>query len=179
VTTEIYGPAFFAGRSETVTRSAEAAVPVIAALTSPQSVLDIGCGMGEWMDAFHLEDVYGVDITTEGPGGYHDLTTPLDLGRQFDLVLCVEVGEHLPNTAADTLVDSIVRHANDNIVFGAAVVGQAGTGHINCQPHNYWHAKFAVRGFEMFDVIRPLIAHMDAVSPWYRNNTFLYRRALA
>ena len=62
-------------------------------------------------------------------------------------------------------------------MFGAAVPGQEGKGHINCQPHDYWHAKFGDRGYDMFDAIRPLIADDARVSPWYRNNMFLYRAA--
>jgi SAM-dependent methyltransferase len=174
VTASLYGPAFFAGRSHTVTQSAQAVVPHLKALLNPQSVLDVGCGQGEWLDELELVDSHGVDIALYYPT---DLTEPLHLGRTFDLVLCLETGEHLPEWAADTLVDSIVRHVGHAAVFGAAVPGQHGTGHINCQPHEYWHGKFAARGFEMFDAIRPLIANDARVSPWYRNNMFLYRRA--
>jgi hypothetical protein len=119
--------------------------------------------------------VFGVDIAAPEETLFirHDLTTPLYLGRAFNLVLCLEVGEHLPEASADTLVDNIVYHGGD-IVFSAAVPGQEGVGHINCQPHEYWHAKFAEHGYEMRDVIRPLIAHDQRVSPWYRNNMFLY-----
>ena len=102
-----------------------------------------------------------------------DLTEPLDLGRTFDLVICLEVGEHLPEDAADTLVDTCVRHAR-TVVFSAAVLGQVGAGHINCQPHEYWHSKFAARGYAMNDVVRPVISGNPYVSAWYRNNLFMY-----
>ena len=50
-----------------------------------------------------------------------DLTRPIDIGRTFDLVLCLEVGEHLPEESADTLVSTTcVRHGGD-ILFSAAV----------------------------------------------------------
>jgi len=55
----------------------------------------------------------------------------------------------------------------------AAVPGQAGIGHINCQPHEYWHDKFNARGYAMLDCIRPYIRHPD-VSSWYRKNVFAY-----
>jgi SAM-dependent methyltransferase len=181
----LYGPTFFEGRSPLVEQSAAVVVPVLTHLLEPWTVLDVGCGQGEWTAAFERElrgpetytpgDVYGVDIAAPLGRWFRgwDLTRPLHLERFFDLVLCVEVGEHLPEASADTLVDTIVRHAGD-IVFGAAVPGQEGVGHINCQPHEYWHAKFAERGYEMRDAIRPLIANDHRVSPWYRNNMFLY-----
>jgi SAM-dependent methyltransferase len=148
-------------------------------LLQPRSVLDVGCGQGEWLEAFPVTDVWGVDIAAPDREGLlqRDLTEPLELGRTFDLVLCLEVGEHLPEEAADTLVVSLMSHG-DNIVFGAAVPGQEGVGHINCQPHEYWHRKFAAVGYTMHDIIRPLIDHPH-VSPWYRNNMFLYRDAAA
>ena len=67
-------------------------------------------------------------------------------------------------------------HAADAVLFSAAVPGQIGLHHVNCQPHEYWHEKFAQHGLEMTDPIRPLIAHDHRVSPWYRNNTFVYLR---
>ena len=177
---DLYGPAFFAGRSETVTRSASVVVPAIMQLLEPTSVLDVGCGKGEWLDAFG-DTVFrmGVDISPRDDEDIaflqRDLTKPLDIGFTFDLVLCLETGEHLPEDAADTLVGTIAHHANHYAVFGAAIPGQAGNGHINCQTPEWWHAKFAAYGFEARDTLRPLIQHPD-VAAWYRNNTWVLVR---
>lgn len=168
-----YDTGFFAGRSEMVTRSAGAVVPVICELLNPTSVVDFGCGQGEWLETFGLEDTVGVDVAA--PAGFYryDLQYALDLERTFDLALCLEVGEHLPASAADVLVDTITRHSA-TVVFSAAVPGQAGKGHINCQPHEYWHQKFRARGYEVRDLIRPRVRDDRRVSPWYRDNTFVY-----
>lgn len=177
MSTELYGPEFFVGRSETVALSASVVVPVVCEFVAPRSVLDLGCGQGEWLAAFDVEERFGVDIAAPDAPGFlqFDLCEPLNLARTYDLVVSVEVGEHLPEDAADTYVASIVRHS-DRVLFSAAVPGQEGTGHINCQPHEYWHAKFATHGFEARDVIRPLIQNDQRVSWWYRENLFLYGR---
>jgi SAM-dependent methyltransferase len=177
VTTELYGPEFFAGRSETVTESAHIVAGHALRLFQPRSVLDVGCGKGEWLDAFGLNDAVGVDIACPDGDQFvrHDLTEPLNLGRDFDLVVSLETGEHLPPGAAETLVGSIVRHG-DRVLFSAAVPGQEGIGQINCQPHEYWHGLFADRGMVVTDPIRPLISHDHRVKPWYRNNMFVYER---
>ena len=187
----VYTPDFFVGRSETVSASAAVVAPIVLALHATESILDIGCGQGEWLDAFLAcrdhdwpLEVVGVDIAAPDGEHYlrHDLTKPLYLGvapdwdaRRFDLVVSLEVGEHLPEEAADTYVDTIVRHGGD-ILFSAAVPGQEGKGHINCQPHEYWHDKFTARGYQVVDSIRPRIAYNSQVSPWYRDNIFMYLR---
>jgi len=171
--TETYGPEFFAGRSEMVRESANAAVPVLMELFNPLSVLDVGCGKGEWLEAFPVDQKCGVDIAAEEPWIVHDLTVPLGLPRTYDLVLCVEVGEHLPEDSADTLVDTCAKHSR-TVVFGSAVPGQGGAGHVNEQPHEYWHEKFNQRGYATLDCIRPKLAGRYDVKPWYRNNMFAY-----
>lgn len=175
--TTTYGPEFFVGRQHTVSVSASVVAPIVRQLLDPASLLDVGCGQGEWMDEFASSgvSVFGVDIAAPDGCGFerHDLTEPLGLGWRFDLVVCLEVAEHLPEASADTLIDTLVRHGGD-ILFSAAVPGQEGKGHINCQPHDYWHAKFEAHGYAVSDSVRPLIARDGRVSPWYRENTFVY-----
>ena len=105
--TELYAPEFFVGRSETVTRSAMVVVPIVRDLLAPQSVLDLGCGQGEWLDAFGLEDARGIDIAAPFQHMRRDLTDPLYLGRTFDLVVCLEVAEHLPVEAVVGLAEVV------------------------------------------------------------------------
>ena len=64
------------------------------------------------------------------------------------------------------------------ILFSAAVPGQGGYHHINEQPHEYWHNKFAEKGFKMYDIIRPLIQYNKKLPFWYRNNIFIYERVI-
>jgi hypothetical protein len=83
----------------------------------------------------------GVDLTAVAPDTRHDLTQPLRLDfADFDLILCLEVAEHLPEDAAWTLCETISyhKHANSRLVFSAALPGQSGEGHVNCQPPIYW-----------------------------------------
>jgi SAM-dependent methyltransferase len=177
----LYGPEFFAGRVSTVVASASVVVPLVAKLLDPRTVLDVGCGQGEWLDAFAAEDCLGFGVDIAAPDGprflCHDLAVPLDLGRRFDLVVSLETGEHLPASDAGTFVDSLVLHG-DTILFSAATEGQEGIGHVNCRPHDYWHGLFVARGFTMSDPFRPQLAsESERVSPWYRENLFLYARA--
>lgn len=78
----------------------------------------------------------------------HDLREPLTAtqGRVFDLVLCIEVAEHLPPETADTLCDTIARHCERLLVFTAAQPGQGGHGHVNCQLSEYWREKLESKG---------------------------------
>jgi SAM-dependent methyltransferase len=139
----------------------------------PASVLDVGCGIGAYLSYFihhGVTDCLGVDgidaSSTVLPADryiQHDLSKPFDLGRQFDLVICLEVIEHLPAEAASHLITSLAKHSRDRILFSAAEPGQPGHGHINCRPLEEWlehwehlgwtpdvHASLAVRCLSTF-----------------------------
>jgi hypothetical protein len=97
----------------------------------------------------------------------------LDLGRRFDLAQSLEVGEHLPESAAEILVDSLTSHS-DRVLFSAAVTGQGGEFHINEKPLSFWQNIFAERGYTAFDCVRPHLKTVWDVEPWYKYNTILY-----
>ena len=97
--------------------------------------------------------------------------SPLLLGRGFDVVLCLEVAEHLPEASAEALISSIVAHA-DEILFSAAIPGQPGQHHVNCQWPTYWQSRFNAHGFSCDDAPRWEIWDDDRVEPWYRQNLF-------
>src|SRR5262249_13272166 len=132
------------------------------------SVLDIGCGRGLWL-AVAAELGATETIGIEGPWIEAEttylaldniMTRDLDFGfdrkRSFDLVISIEVGEHLSAVAAETFVTSLVRHG-DFILFSAAIPFQPGTGHINCQFPDYWAGLFAKHGYRPVDFIRRAI----------------------
>lgn len=169
------------------TRAAERVVPYIMGLFPVTSVLDVGCGWGTWMTVFldnGVTDVWGIDgdyvdksrlKVSEDRFHIHDLREPFNLRRKFDLVISLEVAEHLPKECAETFVSSLCDHA-DRIIFSAAIPGQGGQNHVNEQWANYWSEIFNQRGYRRFDVIRPSIWNLDDVDVWYRQNIFLYAR---
>jgi hypothetical protein len=102
-----------------------------------------------------------------------DLARGFDMGRQFDLVQCLEVAEHLPSSSAEEFVESIIAHGK-LILFSAAPKGQGGDHHINEQSYEYWRSLFHAHDYAALDCIRPEIAGIKSIEPWYRYNTFLY-----
>jgi hypothetical protein len=104
-----------------------------------------------------------------------DVGASFQLGRQFDVVQCLEVAEHLEPVASETLVDNLVAHSN-KVIFSAAPPGQGGENHVNERPYDFWRGLFERRGFGLFDFLRPRIAHSQDVEPWYRYNLMLFVR---
>lgn len=166
-------------------RSARAVASVLLPEMKIASLLDVGAGHGAWAAewlAAGVKNVVAVDGDYVQPNQLaipkknfraHDLSTPLDLKKSFDLVQSLEVAEHLPEGKAELFVDNLIRHG-DVILFSAAVPHQGGEHHVNEQPPEYWRRKFAARGYAAFDFVRPKLEGRSEVMPWYRFNSYVY-----
>jgi SAM-dependent methyltransferase len=182
-----YDGEFYDDLDGQVRASAGVIAPMIVDLLHPSSMLDVGCGRGTWLHAFAdlgVQDIVGVDgphvaaSDLEIPAASflaRDLREPLDLARTFDLVISLEVAEHLAPDLASTFVQSLTRHA-DSVLFSAAIPFQGGAGHVNEQWQSHWAAEFAQQGFVPVDAIRPLVWSDPRVAFWYAQNVLLYVR---
>jgi hypothetical protein len=166
--------------------SARAVVPlVIDLLGEIRSVVDVGCGTGAWLTVFSengVDDCLGLDLEYVRneqlliPPDWlriTNLTTSATIERTFELVVCLEVAEHLPASSADNLIERLVA-LGTSVLFSAAIPFQGGRHHINEQWPEYWAAKFRDRGYEAFDPFRRAIWDDERVEPWYRQNLVLY-----
>jgi SAM-dependent methyltransferase len=182
----MYDRAFFDRHRDGARRSAAVVVPIVLDhLRQARSVLDVGCGRGTWLSVFRghgLTDVHGVDgdyvdrQDLEIPANCFtaiDLVQPFALGRRFDLVVCLEVAEHLPAAAAETLVESLTTHG-PVVLFSAAIPFQGGDGHVNEQWPDYWTARFNSRRYSAVDCLRARIWNDDHVDWWYAQNMLLF-----
>jgi len=181
-----YDSTFFRSITPGAQESAEAMVSEILRLIQPNSVIDVGCGLGVWCAEFikrGITDVMGVDgdyvpvkmLEIQASKFFrHDLEQPLAVGRTFDLAVCLEVGEHLSPERSKELVSDLAKLA-PIVLFSAAIPNQGGTNHINEQWPEYWATLFAAHRFTPFD-LRPMLWHNERIACWYRQNAILYVR---
>lgn len=155
-------------------------------LLNPNSVVDVGCGLAQWLSVFRdagVSDILGIDgnhVPRELIYIDQDCFMTYDLeecknfsiDRKYDLAVSLEVAEHLLPDKADGSVDMLTS-LSDVILFSAAIPGQTGENHFNEQPHDYWQGKFLLKGYYMMDILRPVIWNNININWWYRQNIFL------
>jgi hypothetical protein len=103
------------------------------------------------------------------------LDTPLKLDRTFDLVVSLEVAEHLPAESARTFIASLT-DLGPVVLFSAAIPLQGGTNHVNEQWPCYWAQLFQERNYLVIDCLRKRIWNNANVDPWYAQNILLFVR---
>jgi SAM-dependent methyltransferase len=179
-----YDAPFFARHQPGIRASARVIVPLVIDALAPQSVVDVGCGTGEWLAAFAERGVHDIrgydgdyvrgDLTIpEARFEAVDLRRPLRANRRFELALSLEVAEHLPSRVADDFVASLVALA-PAVLFSAAIPFQGGTHHLNEQWPDYWASRFGDADYLPVDFLRPRIWSDSHVEWWYAQNCILF-----
>jgi SAM-dependent methyltransferase len=122
----------------------------------PTRVFDAGCASGFLVQAFWDRGVeaYGRDISRFANSKVRqDLKPYCAVGSiagpiegKYDLVTCIEVLEHMPETEALEAIESISK-VTDRILFSSSPADFDEPTHINIQPTLYWLRHFAAQGF--------------------------------
>lgn len=181
-----YTKSFYKGHEKGSYDSAKAVLPIVQKHFNPQSVIDVGCGIGLWLkvwqDELGVNDIKGVEgdyINKQDINISHDLVDTHDLKlpyknpKKYDLAMTLEVAEHLPKESADQFVETLTK-LSDVVLFSAALIGQEGTYHINEQMPEYWAERFKKFGYVPLDLIRPLVWDKPEVMYWYKQNILIF-----
>jgi len=172
-------------RAEPWRRRGRSLAAAIDAEFSPRFVVDLGCGVGTHLELFERlgREVHGVDGAADAREHavidadaieVSDLRDPWWRPATADVVLCLEVAEHLPPAAAETLVASVT-NAGEIVVWSAAHPGQGGTHHINERPPAYWRELFADRGYVPDPAATERLLDRARVAPWTETNLRVFR----
>lgn len=148
-----------------------------------QTVVDFGCGLGQYVNELRRSgiDASGFDGNpdtrrlTGGTCHVLDLAVPMELGRSWDWVLCLETGEHIPPEYEAPFVANLDRHNTRGIVLSWAPPGQVGQGHVNCQPLAYVCDLFTGLGYTVNDA-QSLALRKASFLPWFQQNLLVLHR---
>jgi SAM-dependent methyltransferase len=173
---------------EAALRDAEQFGDVIQQEFNPSSIIDFGCGSGRFLMPFHNRgvDVHGVDASEDAieespiPDEHlevYDLRQEYESDADYDVALCIEVLEHLPERAADNIIKTIASHAPIAVVT-AAKPGDSGRHHINEQPRSYWIKKFDEQGMNYNEqIVEQIRNKMDTEElHWLEENLMIFVR---
>lgn len=147
------------------------------------TIVDFGCGMGNYAktflgSGFYCEAYDGNPETpklTDGVGKVQDLSVPFDLGKKFDWVMCLEVGEHIPKEYEAQVIANLDQHVGQGIVLSWAVEGQPGYGHINCRNNDYIKKIFSDLGY-VNDVEAEQKLRSAAKFWWFKKTIMVFRK---
>ena len=133
----------------------------LAEVVAPKNFLEFGsglCGLANYLGTrVSLEPSYCIEpeVLPDGPLmqgiqllNFDILSAPAPriLDSLFDLVLSIEVMEHIPEERHAEVFDFLVSRAGRLVVFSAARPGQGGHGHVAERPELEWRQELTQRG---------------------------------
>ncbi len=149
----------------------------IVAELAPKKVLDAGCAYGLLVEALRERGVeaYGIDISSYAIEQAHPSVQPYcrqgsiaePFGDTYDLIVTIEVCEHMPARDAERAIENMCAHA-PRVLFSSSPSDYREPTHINVHPPDYWAERFAQHA-----LYRDVDFDASFVTPW----AVLYRRS--
>ncbi len=142
----------------------------IVAEIGPRTVLDAGCAMGFLVEGLRdrAVEAFGLDLSEYAIAQVRtDLKVYCQVGsvtqplpRRYDLIVCIEVLEHMSAADAEKAIANFGA-ATDDILFSSSPADYGEPTHANVQPPEYWAERFASHGF-----VRDVDFDASFITPW-------------
>ncbi len=123
---------------------------------NPRTVVDAGCAMGFLVETLRDRGVeaYGVDISKYAISKVYEDVRPYcwvgsiteEFPRAYDLIVVIEVFEHLPEDDARKAAGNFYQHGGD-VLFSSTPYDSEEKTHVNVQEPEYWVNLFSEYGY--------------------------------
>ncbi len=137
---------------------------------APGTVLDAGCATGMLVEALRQRGVAatGIDLSSFAIERVHESVRAWchhgsiadEFPARYDLIVSIEVLEHMPVRAAEAAIANFCRHTDD-VLFSSSPLDYKEPTHVNVHPPEYWAAEFARHGF-----FRDVDFDASYITPW-------------
>lgn len=175
------------------------AIEAVFDLSIVESFADLGCSNGRLMESIHRKyptiDLMGLeyfewakthaDPTIKEHIYIADLGKPYTYSKQYDIVNCSEVGEHLEPEAEETFIDNVTRASKDIIILTWSNAASDTNGqHVNPRPRGYVQSKLLSRGFGYWEEATQKIQDSLRISlegighTWWPDNIMVFKKNL-
>lgn len=153
-------------------------------LDKKETLYDFGCGKGTYSRYFEdmgFEKIIGVDgILYEGVECSNmmalDLTDKIDFKAKGS-VLCLEVGEHIPEEHLETFIDNLTNNCSHWLILSWAVPGQDGIGHVSCRTNDWVKEEMLKRGFEFDEWTTKIIRKLpEGYVNYFKDTLMIFKK---
>lgn len=179
-----YSVAYYEELNRTEVFQAMKLSELVIEMYHPKTVTDLGCATGLYMIGFMIADIKcrGIELSINAldptvcivdPSSITiaDMRESILFPDYSDVVLCLEVLEHIPEEYADQAVRNVI-NAGKNLVISPSPHG-GGEHHHNPKPKDYWMTKFKEYHYEEVPektkVIQEELAKVKHHSTWIDN----------
>jgi SAM-dependent methyltransferase len=137
---------------------------------NPRRVLDAGCALGLLVETLRARgvDASGIDLSSYAIANAAPEIAPYlregsiatELDASYDLIVSIEVLEHMPAADAEAAIANFCRHT-DQVLFSSSPLDYGEATHVNVRPPEYWAEQFGRYG-----LIRDVDFDASFITPW-------------
>ncbi len=123
---------------------------------APKTVIDAGCAMGLLVEALRERGVeatgidispYAIERVPEAVKAFCRQGSIVEpFAQHADLIVCIEVMEHMPAAEAEAAIANLCAHADD-VLFSSSPNDHREPTHVNVRPAEDWAEQFARHRF--------------------------------
>lgn len=154
------------------------------------TIIDLGCGPGYYVKELRKQNfnITGYDGNPNTPAismkilddgtscSVLDLARPVRFETPADCILCLEVGEHIPEAFETVFIENLTSNASGMIILSWAVEGQDGDGHVNCRNNSYVINRMKTYGFKE-NIRSKNKLRLGAYYQWFCNSLMVFERS--
>ena len=145
------------------------------------NIKDFGCGSGKYVEYFNNHGFWsvGYDGNPNTPKfsphcSVLDLSEPFDVG-ECEVVMSLEVGEHIPPKFEDTFLDNLAKHTGKYLIISWFPRPGEGIGHVNERSNAYIQSRMMDREFQYLPEVVGRLREA-ATLWWFKESLLAFRK---